>query len=116
MVQCWTVSVLRYVRYEALSRLLYIYSMGGASKTRPLFILLSITWSYKEIMDNWAQITDRLPDLFFMQLGVDDKNLLMLYPCLSLVYFQNHCLPDPFSEHDGNFIAVFTWPTVHEKH
>lgn len=108
--------MLRYVRYEALSRLLYIYSTGRTSKTRPLFILLSITWSYKEIKDNGAQITNRLPDRFFIQLGVDDKNLLMLYPCLSLVYFQNHSLPDPFSGHDRNFIAVFTWPTVHQKH
>lgn len=61
----------------AAPRSLYIYSRRRDSKARPLFILLGITPSYKEIMADGAQIMDKKPALLcFIQLTVNRLELI----------------------------------------
>lgn len=103
----------------AAPRLLYIYSRRRGSKTRPLFILLGITLSYKVIMADWAQIMDKNLTycVSWCSLWTDSELINVLSVTRSCLFLQPLLTVwDPFSEHEGDFSGVFlTRPTV-QKH
>lgn len=101
-------------------RLLYIYSLGNDSKTRPLFILLGNPLSSKEIMANWAKITDENLSYYVSYSWLwMDENLLTQYPCLTLVYFRKlGFIRTFFFQAWRGFLSCFyckTWPRSLQK-